>query len=112
GGSPLGPSRTHRKARARACARTQSAPMADFVEIDHRANGGIDVSLLWDRDSDLLYVQVIDWGMDEDSTFCVEPERALDAFRHPCAYADRCGGMDESAQPVVVPLPELQSGSR
>ena len=55
--------------------------MAQLVEIDHRANGGIDVSLMWDRDADMLYVQVIDWGMDEDHTFAVDRDHALDAFR-------------------------------
>ena len=63
--------------------------MSQLVEIDHRANGGIDVSLMWDRDADMLYVQVIDWGMDEDYTFAVDRDHALDAFRHPFAYADR-----------------------
>jgi hypothetical protein len=86
--------------------------VADLVEIDHRANGGIDVSLLWDRETDQLYVQVIDWGMDEDSTFCVDPERAVDAFLHPFAYADRCSAADELGPALSVPLPELQRGSR
>lgn len=65
------------------------APMAHLLEIDHRANGGIDVSLMWDQAADMLYVQVIDWGMDEDHTFAVDRDHALDAFRHPFAYADR-----------------------
>ena len=67
--------------------------MAQLVEIDHRANGGIDVSLMWDRAADVLYVQVIDWGMDEDHTFAIDRDHALDAFRHPFAYADR-GDLD------------------
>jgi hypothetical protein len=65
--------------------------MAQLLEIDHRANGGIDVSLMWDQAADMLYVQVIDWGMDEDYTFAVDRDHALDAFRHPFAYADRLG---------------------
>ena len=63
--------------------------MAPLLEIDHRANCGIDVSLMWDRAADTLYVQVIDWGTDEDYTFAVDRDHALDAFRHPFAYADR-----------------------
>jgi len=85
--------------------------MAQLVEIDHRANGGIDVSLMWDRSTDVLYVQVIDWGMDEDYTFAVDRDHALDAFRHPFAYADRPGSWQPGWR-RRPPVPKAQAGSR
>jgi hypothetical protein len=85
--------------------------MAHLLEIDHRANGGIDVSLIWDRAADKLYVQVIDWGMDEDCTFAVDRDHALDAFRHPFAYADRLSPSE--AAPLRRSLARgAQTGSR
>lgn len=85
--------------------------MAPLLEIDHRANGGIDVSLMWDQAADTLYVQVIDWGMDEDYTFAVDRDHALDAFQHPFAYADRLG-RDVSARLGRSLLRNAQTGSR
>ena len=85
--------------------------MSLLVEIDHRANGGIDVSLMWDSDADTLYVQVIDWGTDEDYTFAVDRDHALDAFRHPFAYADRLGG-DEPTPLRRAAARRAQTGSR
>jgi hypothetical protein len=86
--------------------------MAQLVEIDHRSNGGIDVSLMWDRDADVLYLQVIDWGMDEDYVFSIDGAHALDAFRHPFAYADRVFGADGIPCRRRPAAEEVQLGSR
>jgi hypothetical protein len=88
--------------------------MGVFVEIDHRANGGVDVSLLWDPAADALYVQLIDWGMDEDYTFGVAREDAFDAFQHPFAYASRVSWDDMPPDPPSPTLASAgsQAGSR
>lgn len=63
--------------------------MDGLVELDFRSSGEIEVSLFWERVTDRLLVQVVDWQRDEAFTFAVPPESALDAFRHPYAYGPR-----------------------
>ena len=58
------------------------------TELDHRTNDGIDVRLLWDRDSGRVYVTVDDART--GSTFEVEVgenDAPMEVFRHPYAYA-------------------------
>jgi hypothetical protein len=58
------------------------------TELDHRTNDGIDVRLLWDRDSGRVYVSVDDART--GSTFEVEvgeDDSPMEVFRHPYAYA-------------------------
>jgi hypothetical protein len=56
-------------------------------ELDHRHNDGIDVTLLWDADTNRVSVFVRDARAGESFEVDVEPSRALDAFHHPYAYA-------------------------
>jgi YD repeat-containing protein len=56
-------------------------------ELDHRHNDGIDVTLLWDAESNRVSVFVRDGRAGEAFEVDVEPSRALDAFHHPYAYA-------------------------
>lgn len=66
--------------------------MDGLVELDFRSSGEIEVSLFWERVTDRLLVQVVDWQRDEAFTFAVPPESALEAFRHPYAYSPPDGG--------------------
>ena len=58
------------------------------TELDHRSNDGIDVRLLWDRETGRTYVTVDDART--GSSFSVEVgenDSPLDVFRHPYAHA-------------------------
>jgi hypothetical protein len=68
---------------------TQEQPLRE--ELDHRESDGIEVSLLWSRADGSLAVAVRDARTGERFELRVEPEQALDAFRHPFAYAGFCG---------------------
>jgi len=56
-------------------------------ELAHRAGDGIDVSLYWDERANRITIRVYDERSDESFELDVEGRRALDAFRHPFAYA-------------------------
>ena len=55
-------------------------------ELDHRNSNGIDVTLSWCPDEDLLYVTVLDEAGDSFE-LVVEAHEALEVFHHPYAYA-------------------------
>jgi hypothetical protein len=61
--------------------------MEDQVELDGRHSAGIDVQLLWDRRTEGLTVVAHDMTTDETFTIYVDPDDALEVFRHPFAYA-------------------------
>ena len=56
-------------------------------ELDHRGGNGIDVTLLWDAEDDKTYVFVDDDRSGQSLRIVVDGADALDAFRHPYAYA-------------------------
>jgi hypothetical protein len=56
-------------------------------ELALRENDGVRVVLLWHPCEDALTVTVEDARADHRFELAVEPERALDAFYHPFAYA-------------------------
>jgi hypothetical protein len=58
-----------------------------LVELAHRKNDGIDVTLVWDRRRDRRTVYVLDSRSGELLTVPVESDNALDVFYHPFAYA-------------------------
>jgi hypothetical protein len=57
------------------------------LELDRREGDGIVVSLLWRKDGNVVSVAVTDDRSGEDFELVVPPDRALDAFHHPYAYA-------------------------
>ena len=59
----------------------------DALELDHRAGDGLEVWLLWTPSTERLCVVVHDETLDETFEVEVEHGDALDAFRHPYAYA-------------------------
>lgn len=56
-------------------------------QLDQRSGDGIDVTLLWDSRSNEVFLTVVDERLGETLEFGVPPASALDAFRHPYAYA-------------------------
>ncbi|HEV8249278.1 MAG TPA: hypothetical protein VGQ15_04850 [Gaiellaceae bacterium] len=56
-------------------------------ELAARASDGLSVLLLWHPDEDSLTVSVEDTRAGDRFQLAVAPDRALDAFYHPFAYA-------------------------
>ena len=56
-------------------------------ELDRRAGDGVDVRLLWSPQTNRVWIAVADTRHDESFELEVRPADALDAFRHPFAYA-------------------------
>jgi hypothetical protein len=56
-------------------------------ELAARESDGIHVSLLWHPPENTLSVSVEDARLGDRFQLAVEPDRALDAFYHPFAYA-------------------------
>ena len=56
-------------------------------ELDHRGADGIEVSLLWRSLTNSVLVAVVDDATGAQFEFDVDAADALDAFRHPYAYA-------------------------
>jgi len=56
-------------------------------ELDHRSNDGLEVTLLWEAQTNRVTVGVFDAKSGDDFDIEVNPSEALDAFHHPYAYA-------------------------
>jgi hypothetical protein len=56
-------------------------------ELAHRSANGIDVSLLWSRDTGTVSVFVADGRSGETLRIDARHDNALDVFNHPYAYA-------------------------
>ena len=56
-------------------------------ELAERASNGTQVRLLWRQGTRQLWVEVREPDTDRALVIPVQPERALDAFYHPYAYA-------------------------
>jgi hypothetical protein len=69
--------------------------MSDWLyELDFRESDGIEVALLWDGVKDRLLLSVRDSRTGEWFVCSVDHANALDAFRHPFAYAPRRGAAE------------------
>lgn len=60
---------------------------ATIVELDYRRGADIEVRLLWDRRTDELAVIARDDRTGEVVRIPVAHDQAMQAFRHPYAYA-------------------------
>ncbi len=67
---------------------TSVIDIGTMEELDYRESDGIEVSLLWSRGDNRLAVIVVDTKTDELLELAIEGPEAMDAFRHPFAYAD------------------------
>lgn len=56
-------------------------------ELDHRGSDGVSVTLLWDTQTNRVFVSVVDERHGVPVEFAVRGGDALDAFHHPYAYA-------------------------
>ena len=73
------------------------------TELDHRTNDGIDVRLLWERESGRVFVTVDDART--GAAFTVEvgvEDSPLEVFRHPYAYAAHQGVNTAPAAPLAA----------
>jgi hypothetical protein len=61
--------------------------MSSVFELDRRSSIHVDVILLWNRDENIVSIDVTDWIAQKHFRVEVPGERALDAFHHPFAYA-------------------------
>ena len=66
---------------------TSTNLLSEARELDERTADGIDVRLLWYPATDTVIVAVFDSTRQEGFELTVESSAALDAFRHPFAYA-------------------------
>ena len=57
-------------------------------ELAHRSGDGLDVTLFWNADTNDVVVSVFDARRSQQFDVTAPPALALDAFRHPFAYAD------------------------
>ena len=64
-----------------------TSPSARTRELAERTSNGTRVRLLWRQASGEVWVEVSEREVDLTIAFPVPPERALDAFHHPYAYA-------------------------
>jgi hypothetical protein len=56
-------------------------------ELAQRSTGPVEITLYWDACGDEVMVELIDRGGGASFQVFVAPDRALDAFNHPYAYA-------------------------
>ena len=59
------------------------------IDLANRRADGIDVTLWWSREDNSVSVEVLHFASEYAFELTVEPDRALDAFYHPFAYAAR-----------------------
>jgi hypothetical protein len=67
------------------------------VELDHRFDSGLDVTLWWECGENRAVVSVADNRAGESFELTVEDANARDAFEHPFAYAAFRGLLDRAA---------------
>jgi hypothetical protein len=70
-------------------------------ELARRESVGIEVTLLWRQGTRKLWLKVWETTLDVTLVIPVKPERALDAFHHPYAYASRPSGAGP-AEPLAA----------
>jgi hypothetical protein len=58
-------------------------------ELDRRRGEGFEVALLWDPETNRVFVALEDERRGTSLEVDVDPAEALDAFHHPYAYASR-----------------------
>ncbi|MCW2657585.1 MAG: hypothetical protein JWR06_1778 [Jatrophihabitans sp.] len=73
-----------------------------IVELDYRRSGAFEVSLLWHRDLEAVSLNIRDSRSCRSLELPVAQDRALQAFRHPFAYAASIG-IDYGANLAVAP---------
>ncbi len=75
--------------------------MAALRELETRRASGLEVTLFWLSGTDRLTISVRDASSSDGFELEVDPAHALDAFRHPYAYA--AGRCVSPARPAAHP---------
>ena len=57
------------------------------IDLAHRKGDGIDVTLWWSPETGRVSVEVLHFATESAFELNVAPDRALEAFYHPFAYA-------------------------
>jgi hypothetical protein len=70
---------------------TMNAAESPYRELAYRANDGVEVALFWDSKNNRLLLVVDDSRSGDLFEIEVSAAEALDAFRHPYAYAAHRG---------------------
>ena len=65
---------------------TTTVTGASRRELATRVNGGVEITLFWDRRDNSTSIDIRHTSTDETISFRVPPGRALDAFHHPFAH--------------------------
>jgi len=78
-----------------------AATTEQMHELAFRSCEGIEVALLWNSASNDLTVTVHDSKVGEFFELAAHPERALDVFNHPYAYA-ASRGLRAEAEPALA----------
>jgi hypothetical protein len=71
-------------------------------ELDRRSGYGLDVKLVWEPETNCVFVGVIDQHDGDEFALEVDPADALDAFYHPFAYKRGATHDCAHSQPVGV----------
>jgi hypothetical protein len=72
------------------------------TELAYRQESGIEVGLFWDSLTGRVTVSVRDVASGDAFEFPVSPDRALDGFHHPYAYAASMGVAYEAEAPEAL----------
>jgi len=83
-------------------------------ELAHRSADGIDVSLYWTKLTDHVTIELTDRRLGDRLEFEVNRDKALDAFRHPFAYApaQALDPLVQSREPVRHEGPDSETARR
>lgn len=74
-----------------------TATRESIRELAERTSDGTLARLFWLQGTRQLWVEVYDRELDETLVIPAEPERALEAFHHPYAFATADGGRQAGA---------------
>jgi hypothetical protein len=66
---------------------TSTPAITTHRELAHRAHDGLEVTLLWDPETNAVSIDVVDERNDSSFSRSVPAASALDAFNHPYVYA-------------------------
>jgi hypothetical protein len=82
---------------------TETLRPSNTSDLMHRCSGGLDITLLWNRDTGAVTLELIDNWSDVIVEFDVPPERAVYAFNHPYAYSyERMGHARKAMEAVAA----------
>ena len=82
---------------------TTTITRASRRELATRVNGGLEITLFWDRRDNSTSIDIRHASTDETISFRVPPERALDAFHHPFAHMGN--QLEHDLQPAQIDTP-------